>query len=264
MKSFLLGLFIASSALPMTSFASGSSVRGGGDLCEDRIKVVRDDLKDWILKGGPKNLKLPNGLSAETYSKGMTTQIQKAKISCVGAKDPGYPVEVYGTPKVCRFERTFGLGSIVCDFEKFQKMTASDQYILIHHEFAGLAGFENPQRDDSDYSISNQISGYLEDQTIKKLVVTKRPAEKKFETLTFALARHLFAQGREPVIGRDIQLETSYNSCFFIWPNESNYWYKLLLTEVNGSIYLRSWIFYNDGTTSQDAEALFTQGSLSK
>jgi hypothetical protein len=51
----------------------------------------------------------------------------------------------------------------------------SDQYVLIHHEYAGLAGFEVNDGESSQYEISNQISGYLEDQIVKKLVVKPRP-----------------------------------------------------------------------------------------
>jgi hypothetical protein len=155
------------------AFIGGSEGTGGGDLCEDRIKLVRDDIKEWIVKGGPNGLKLPEGLSVETYSKGMLEQIRKTKISCVGQKDRGYPVEVYGTPKVCRFDRDANSSLVTCDFEKFQKMSESDQYVLVHHEFAGLADYERPNRDDSDYRISNQISANLASQIVKKLVVRK-------------------------------------------------------------------------------------------
>lgn len=32
---------------------AGPRETGGGDLCENRLKIVRDDLEAWILKGGP-------------------------------------------------------------------------------------------------------------------------------------------------------------------------------------------------------------------
>jgi hypothetical protein len=43
--------------------------------------------------------------------------------------------------------------------------------VLVHHEYAGLAGFEVNSGEDSIYPISNQIAGYLEDHVVKKLVV---------------------------------------------------------------------------------------------
>ncbi len=53
----------------------------------------------------------------------------------------------------------------------------SDQYVLVHHEYAGLAGIEISKGEDSDYQVSNQISGYLENQVIKKLAVKPSNAE---------------------------------------------------------------------------------------
>jgi hypothetical protein len=50
-------------------------------------------------------------------------------------------------------------------------MTGSDQYVQIHHEFAGLAGLENPNNDDSNYGISNQIVSSTSESTSTKLVV---------------------------------------------------------------------------------------------
>lgn len=171
-------LHLAISLFSIQAFA-GSEGRGGGDLCEDRVKIVRDDIKDWITKGGANGLSLSASLSVEDYSKRMLSQIQVAKIKCVGSGDSGYPVQIDGTPKVCRFDKTNGLSQITCDFDKFQKMTESDQYVLIHHEYAGLTDIERPNGDSSNYEVSNQITDYLEDQVIKKLAVnpsSKLPA----------------------------------------------------------------------------------------
>jgi hypothetical protein len=41
----------------------------------------------------------------------------------------------------------------------------------VHHEFAGLAAIEPPIGDESQYLVSNQISGYLVNQVVKKLAV---------------------------------------------------------------------------------------------
>ena len=144
---------------------AGSEGRGGGDICEDRIKIVRDDIKNWIIRGRAIALKLPKNLSTAQYKEKMLTQIERAKVKCVGQGDAGYPVEVSGTPKVCRFDKKNDLSQITCDFNKFQKMTASDQYVLIHHEYAGLAEVEQPDDDSSNYEISNQIEVYFGNQT---------------------------------------------------------------------------------------------------
>jgi hypothetical protein len=100
----------------------------------------------------------------------MFAQLEGANIRCVGPTDPGFPVTVNGTPKVCRFDQVSG-GQITCDFLKFNATGESDQYVLIHHEFAGLARVELPNQADSYYEISNQISGYLQDVVVKRLAV---------------------------------------------------------------------------------------------
>jgi hypothetical protein len=154
----------------------GSEGVGGGDLCEDRIKTIRDDIQKWIVNGESKALQLPTGTSVEVYDREMLSQIKKAKISCVAKGDQGYPVIVQGTPKVCKFERSTSESRITCDTNKFKAMSESDQYVLVHHEYAGLADVENPDGDSSDYSISNQITGYLEDQVVKKLAIGSKVA----------------------------------------------------------------------------------------
>lgn len=144
---------------------------GGGDLCEARIKIIRDDLKTWINKGGPKDLTLPPNLTLTQYSEAILTQINNAKIRCVGQGDEGYPVEIGGTAKVCRFDIDSAAAQITCDYNKFQTMNESNQYILVHHEYAGLAGIELPNGDSSTYKISNQMSGYLVSEVVKRLAV---------------------------------------------------------------------------------------------
>ena len=92
----------------------GGETSGGGDLCEARIQNIRDDLRVWILKGGAKSLVLKD-LTPEEYAKAMETHFQAAKISCVGPGDPGYPVNVKGTPKTCRFDIISSGERITCD-----------------------------------------------------------------------------------------------------------------------------------------------------
>jgi hypothetical protein len=155
----------------LSKMSMGGVATGGGDLCEDRIKIIRDDLKSWIQKGGAAHLTLPSQLSPVTYSQKMLTQISTASIKCVGTGDPEFPVLINGTPKVCRFDLVSSEGKITCDFNKFLSMSESDQYVLTHHEYAGLAEIEVPIGDDSNYEFSNQLSGYLVDQQVKRLAV---------------------------------------------------------------------------------------------
>jgi hypothetical protein len=148
----LLAVALFSSLLSTSAFPRGGAtgVGGGGDLCENRIKMIRDDIKSWIQKGGPVGLSLPAGVTVEQYVKQMLTQLDASKIRCVGSNDSGYPVTIEGTPKVCRFDLLANESRITCDMEKFNSLDESGQYVLVHHEFAGLANVEVPNKDDSN------------------------------------------------------------------------------------------------------------------
>lgn len=164
---------------------------GGGDLCEDRIKTIRADIKSWIEKSGSDALQLPSGMTTHQYNQGMLDAISKAKIKCVASGDRDYPVEVQGAAKVCKFRVSGANSQITCDFNKFQSMTESDQYILIHHEYAGIAGLENPNGSESFYDISNQITDYLVDQVVKRLAVKRPNNPNELEEVTGARAVQL-------------------------------------------------------------------------
>lgn len=157
----------------------GSEGVGGGDLCEDRIKIIRDDLNNWIKLDGPNGLALPIGMTVKQYSQAMLEKIISAKIKCVSDGDEGFPVSVNGVAKVCKFEFEENDGSITCDYNKFQTIKDADQYVLVHHEFAGLAKVELPNGSDSNYTVSNQISAYLENQVTKKLSIKKNISTKE-------------------------------------------------------------------------------------
>jgi hypothetical protein len=180
MKKIIFLSFIMSMSLAHAKM--GSEGVGGGDLCEDRIKVVRDDIKTWIKGGGPAGLKLNNGMSVQQYSDSMLNSIGNAKIRCVNSGDEGYPVSVDGVAKVCRFDTNEKKSIITCDFNKFQAMKETTQYVLVHHEYAGLSQVEIPNGSDSDYSISNQLSAFVVNEVVKKLSI--KPAElKSFQVL---------------------------------------------------------------------------------
>ena len=194
MKFLLTFLMI----IPISGF-SAIGTRGGGDLCEDRIKTIRNDISSWITNGGAKNLKLPNGLSIEEYEEEMQTQINKAQIRCVSSGDIGHPVAIDGIAKVCVFDIGTKENLITCDYNKFQAISESDQYVLIHHEYAGLSEIEKPTGADSDYSISNQISGYLVDHKIKKLAIKKPSSPGEVEsTDIYSKIDKMFEDGKAP------------------------------------------------------------------
>ena len=199
MKSLLILIL----SLSATAFAGPGST-GGGDRCEERFKTIAQDLRSWIVAGGPeaRDLKLPEGLSVAVYSSLIMEQISKARITCVGPKDIGYPVVVDGKAKECiNFVDKENVTRIVCDREKFYSGLAtpdndSSQYRLVHHEYASLAGIEKPTQDDSNYLISSQMSGALETQLVKKLSIQKVKSvtqDRQFNQLPERMQLHVFA-----------------------------------------------------------------------
>lgn len=167
--------FLASFVILSKSYAEGGIATGGGDICEKRVQEIRDEIEVWINGNGHSELML-NGVIKDNYPKEMLKKIKATKIKCVGPGDEGFPVRVLGTPKFCLYELSETTSHIICDHTKFNNTNESDQYILIHHEFASMAGLEPPEGDISSYKISKHLSGYLEDH--KKLVI--KPYQKDF------------------------------------------------------------------------------------
>jgi hypothetical protein len=175
--------------LSLSSFAGvpsgGIGAGNGGDTCEAQIKNIRTSLEFWLTNGGPeKGLKLPKAVSLDAYENGMLKYIvedvkdasgdtvpnsNKAVISCTDDK-----ITVNGAEKTCRNynqDPKTGFPSITCNFNRFNATEVNQQFFLIHHEYAGLAGLEVNDGPESQYTISNQITGYLRTEEVTKLAI---------------------------------------------------------------------------------------------
>jgi hypothetical protein len=153
----------------LASVAQASAGReggNGGDMCEDRIKVIGDDIASWIHKGGPAKLNLPETTDAFEYSSSMLNSISKAKISCTSQT-----LKIGNAEKTCINYPDPANPRILCNSAKFMNTTEELQYVLVHHEYAGLANLEVNQGESSNYTISNQLSAYLEKQFVLKLAI---------------------------------------------------------------------------------------------
>jgi hypothetical protein len=158
-------------SISTSAFAGRES--NGGDACEDRFKIIRDDIQSWILKEGSASLALPKEVSLGQYNVAMLSALAQADISCSDEK-----IQIGIKEKTCEnFRDAAGVAHIKCNRKAFSETDADDQYILVHHEYAGLAGLEVAPDGDSHYTISNQISGFLENQVVRRLVVTPAGAE---------------------------------------------------------------------------------------
>lgn len=153
-----------------STLLAGPGKSGGGDECENQLKEIKKDFLAWIDEGGHKQLDLLERMTHENYSEKMKSEILQSQFSCVGPADKGYPVEVNGTPKVCKFQKTSSQSVFKCDFNKFLLLSTEQKYRKYHHELAGLIGLEVPSSkkpEESTYEISNQIS--LESVLVKKV-----------------------------------------------------------------------------------------------
>lgn len=142
-------------------------IGNGGDVCESRIQTIRNDISAWITKNGSAALKLPKGLPLAQFNTSMMNAFTKTSVACVDEN-----LFVGAAEKTCKNMITqFGKSLIQCNYARFMATTETEQYMLIHHEYAGVAGFEVNSGEESDYAISRQITGYLQDQVVKRLVV---------------------------------------------------------------------------------------------
>lgn len=160
------------------TYDGGSMVGGGGDSLEMRVTEIRVDILKWIKAGGAKGLNLPREISYKEYYSRMIKILENNQLvigfvqNVEGVKDD-IAVSVEGVPKTCRgfISRSNSRPHILCSIERFQATSESDQYKLIHHEFAGLVGIEKNEGAASDYIVSSQITKYLTRQSVLRLAV---------------------------------------------------------------------------------------------
>jgi hypothetical protein len=162
-------LLVTLGSIFLSSVSFAQKTGNGGDICADRILEIAADVDSFILRGGEDKLNLPDGLSLNDYKKGMESAFKRTKVSCTDKL-----VKVGESERTCKnFVDAHHISRLLCNRTAFEKETSeSDQYVLIHHEYAGIAGFEkDSSQETSNFSISNQITENLQEQTVVKLAV---------------------------------------------------------------------------------------------
>ncbi|WP_413578750.1 hypothetical protein ACLVWU_09425 [Bdellovibrio sp. HCB290] len=188
------------------SKAMGGVATGGGDTCEARLQEITSDINLWIGREGHRYLQFPTGISEISYKQRMSQIIRQVKFQCLSEGDSGYPIYVGSTSKICRFISADD--KVICDRKEIASLKADDQYALVHHELAGLAGLEIPNGEVSEYHLSNQISGFLEVTSVKKLAVKPRSHSTISELDYYKLVTESSESlGRKAQIGRLGQCE---------------------------------------------------------
>ncbi len=164
----------------------GTNTGGGGDGTELRVDEIRTDILRWIGDDGHVGLRFQKGTKASEYAKKMqeilaqhrvvVSFVTTAQEDSPNNRDAELKVNVAGQAKTCRgfLSKKDKRPHILCNTERFRRLSASEQYRLIHHEYAGLAGLEKNSGASSDYHYSRQITDFLKPETVWRLSVKRR------------------------------------------------------------------------------------------
>jgi len=155
---------------------TGGDSGGGGDASEARVDEIRSDILKWINNGGASNLEFPENLSHDVYVSEMKKVLAPKKV-VVSFTDKA--VKVGKAEKTCKgyTDLETNRKNILCNIPRFQSTGESEQYRLIHHEYAGLVNVEKNSGEASDYIISNQLTDFLVEQTVLRLAIKKQDAD---------------------------------------------------------------------------------------
>ena len=159
--------------LSLNLSAYGWNERGnGGDTCENRIQEIAKDFEGWLQRDQFIPIVLPTSISKTEYKNKMLDAIHKSVVSCTSSR-----IFIGQAEKTCKNTTARDGSSLIeCNVNRFNATSSPEQYKLIHHEFAGVAGFETNQHEASDYRISSQISDFLKEEIVLRLGV--KPARR--------------------------------------------------------------------------------------
>jgi hypothetical protein len=157
------------------SLALSGDKGNGGDICENKIDIIASDIERWIHEEGHISLKLSEGITHTAYMGKMLDAIKVSKVTCIDKV-----ITVENKEKICvNFIDSSNTPLIVCNREKILNSETNDKYRLIHHELAGVAGLEvGAINGSSNYSISNQITAFLEKELVTRLSVASTDSER--------------------------------------------------------------------------------------
>lgn len=177
------------------SVLQGGHEGNGGDPQEMNFRDIAINIQAWIQSGNADQLQMPKGLTIEAYKTKMNQALKNYHISFTTSV-----VYVDGAEKTCKnIHDGRGDGEITCNERRYRDASINERYRLVHHEFAGLAGLEVNQNQDSDYQISDQISGYLKNETVLRLPVV--PAFAKMTLKSVSGASNVdFTRGTLPIV----------------------------------------------------------------
>lgn len=199
-------------ALSISSAFAGKE-GGGGGVDEAQFKEIAQNISDWIQSGNADQIKLPAQITLSTYKTKMLAVLSNYDV-VIGSEPVPYGKTCWST------QDGVGKNHVKCYFPIFDQVYRSsiDQtYQLIHHEFAGLARLEKNVGSDSDWSISNQISGYLAEEMVRRLPVS--PVSSSHDDSEGAKPKlSQMEVGQKITLSRDIPVPAGTEYFFFFNP----------------------------------------------
>jgi hypothetical protein len=173
---------------------------GGGDLCRDEIEQHRIRVDQWIrsdlARGLDFSIALIPGLNYEKYKENMLFFLQPGKVIVTCYSDLNKLNEIAAIHSISpetvnlgsgciNYEDEHNVSHIGCDFQSImlekarvqsQPYTPDENYKLIHHEFASIAGMEQRMgTSQSDWSLSNQIAEFQTFRVVPELGLRVKP-----------------------------------------------------------------------------------------
>lgn len=154
---------------------------GGGGKNEPFFNEVAKNLRDWILSGNADALEsqLPPDVTLKQYKSLMISVLNNYNVSFTDKE-----LRINGYPKTCiGWRGANNVFQIQCNNGQFGSDTPdniNNVYRVVHHEFARLACrktrsgpicLENNRNENSDYRISELISGFLRSTVVMRLPV---------------------------------------------------------------------------------------------
>lgn len=207
----ILITFVLSSVLAFSAMAKskkGTETGGGGDASEARVNEIRTDILNWINDKGAVGLNFPPELSYGEYVESMLEILapQKVIIGFVEEdhrSNPELMVSVKGIPKTCRgfISKINSAPHIICHIARFKNTPDAEQYRLIHHEYAGLAGVEENIGAASDYRISSQLTDFLIPQIVLKLAIRRNIITRVSKKACFVFSATEYCVGDRGYLG---------------------------------------------------------------
>ena len=184
MKNQFKILVIAAATLSLLNTSvHAQEVRNGGG--EDGVfKSIRNEIKVWM----DKNLReqeLGEKLGVNNPSlvhQKMVLAIESVADKVVFTKDL---IEIGGSVRICKNEPT--ISTITCNVDAWNNSRGDTRYMIVLHEYLGIAGIETNLDEFSQYSISTRILAFVYEKQAFELGMEKNEV-RGISTLTFLVA----------------------------------------------------------------------------